>query len=264
MLRRWVNQDPLLFGIVCVVVLVHGLGLGFLAWNFPEPVSKSAKDKKLVVKTMKLNPPKKAVAEEKIVAEAPPPPKPPKQTPPPAPPPPAPPKKTAPPKPVKKKTKPKTQPKPKPKEKTKAPQVDDKKKKLLKQAQETLAKIDQRSENINAKPKKTTKVPKRIESLSFVGVKSSEKAESSSQSAYRNELATHLRAQLQLPEMGNVEVKLVVSRDGRVESVVIVASENDRNADYINETLPKLSLPSFGATFNGAKLHTFHITLTNE
>ncbi len=262
MFQRWINKDPLLFGIVCIVVLVHGLGFVFLALNFPEPISKNVKDKKLVVKTVKLNPPKKVVAEEKVIAEIPPP-SPPKKRPPS----PSVNKKASPP-PVKKnqkpKTPPKTPPKKKAKEKPKELKVDEKKKKLLKQAQETLAKIDQRTENIKTKPKKTTKVPKRIETLSFVGVKSSEKAESSNQSAYRNELATHLRVQLQLPEMGSVEVKLVVNREGRVENIVIVTSESERNADYINKTLSMLSLPPFGKTFNGEKSHTFHITLTNE
>lgn len=246
MFRRWMSKDPLFFRIVCFVVLVHGLGLGFLAWNLPHTSSKMSKDKQLVVKTVKLNPPKKVVSEEKVIAEASPPPPPKKKT--------LPPKKTS--STNKKKEKPKEKPKP--------PKVDDKKKKLLQKAQEALAKIDQRDEKITAKSTHTKKVPKQIDNLSFVGVKSSEKIESSSQSSYRSELATHLRAQLQLPEMGNVEVKLIVTREGKVESVLIVSSESDLNADYITKTLPSLSLPPFGNTFSSSKTHAFHITLTNE
>jgi outer membrane biosynthesis protein TonB len=256
MFRRWINKDPLLLGIVCFVILAHAAGLYFLASELSASPGKVVKDQKLVVKTVKLHPPPKSMNEEKILAIAPPPSQKVSQ---PAPPPP--PKKKVqkkkPPKPVEK-------PKPKKKEKVKQPTVDDKRKKLLKQAQETLAKIDQRSDKIEANPTKATKVPKRIDTLSFVGVKSSDTSESSSESAYRSELANHLRAQLQLPEMGNVEVKLIVNQQGIVEKIVIISSENERNADYITKSLPSLKLPPFGKNYSGAKSHTFHITLTNE
>lgn len=253
MVGRWLKKDPLLVAITLFVITAHAAALFILSQNLHPANFQQPKNKKVTVKTIKLKPAQPPPMEEKMVAYTPP--QEPKPKPKPKPPTPKPKKKTPP----KQTAKPKEKPKPKPK-----PKIDEKKQKLLKEAQETLAKIERRSDNINTSSAKTTKISKRIDKLSLVSIKSTDEKLSSSENNYRNELANHLKAQLQLPEMGNVEVKLIVDKSGRVEKVMILSSENDRNAEYISETLPTLKLPSFGKNFKGDNSHTFHITLTNE
>lgn len=278
------EKDPFLFWIICLVVFVHGLGVSYLILAESIP-SSALKDKKLVVKAIKLHPPtqspglqQKIVSEEIAARWSPPPVKEPLADPP-LPPPPQPaalptplpssPQPAALPTPkanlAKKKSPAKPQPKKQPvKKEANSSTAAERKKKLVQQANESLAKIGQKSNNTEPSPKKSAQVPERIEKLSFVGVQSLETATSSFDNGYPSELGVHLRALLQLPEIGNVEVELVVNRLGGVEKLTIISSQNKRNSDYIAKKLPTLSLPRFGENFSGEKSHAFHITLTNE
>ncbi len=244
------NSKNLRF-VITVVLIAHTLGLIWLGTQSPITVAANTSTKKIVVQTVKLrdSPPKTVVAKEK----------------------PAPPKsktvvakeKPAPPKPktvvVKAKPTPTKPQKVVAAKKQSKPKVDDKKMKLLKAAQESIAKIDRRSDKLEAKSSGQQSIG-RVEKLSVTASANL----SNSDSAYRDQLASRLRTLLQLPDYGEVELKLSLDRAGKVLKLLIVRTESEINKTYVEEALPQLSFSSFGKSFGSQSSHTFHITLTNE
>ena len=79
---------------------------------------------------------------------------------------------------------------------------------------------------------------------------------------YCDELIGYLQNLLTLPELGDVKLKLTLSREGRVLCLNILTSGNEKNRVYVEKTLPTLTLPPFGKQFQGEKEHIFPITLT--
>lgn len=147
---------------------------------------------------------------------------------------------------------------------------DEQKKKLLRQAQESLAKIDKTSDKLVANVKGTAgkkgadalKTPGRLEALTIDA--QSVAGWSAGESLYRDELSAQLKLFLRLPELGKVEVRLTLLRSGQVSKVLIVSSESEMNAAYVKSALPNLVFSPFGSNFAKAGQYTFHITLTNE
>lgn len=81
---------------------------------------------------------------------------------------------------------------------------------------------------------------------------------------YFEELVCYLQQRLTLPEKGVVKVALTLKRSGKVEELQILNYSTTANRDYVNNTLPNFSFPSFGTQLKGESSHTFSITLTSE
>ncbi len=142
-------------------------------------------------------------------------------------------------------------------EKKKEPQ-DDKKSRLLKQAKESIALV-------NAKPYKSSDT-KKISPLSEKSLPAEigELESNSSEYDYKSRLAGTLKALLQLPEYGDVQIKLCLNRAGKVTELIVLKTDSKLNKKYVEEHLPKLTLLSFGNNFLNSSSKTFTITLTNE
>jgi outer membrane biosynthesis protein TonB len=82
--------------------------------------------------------------------------------------------------------------------------------------------------------------------------------------AYCDELMSHLKLHLSLPDYGEVTVKLTLSRQGTVLRVKTISSENQKNRSYIEEKLPSVHFPSFRQHFANESSHEFLIILCNE
>ncbi|MEI8365043.1 MAG: hypothetical protein WCF65_01375 [Parachlamydiaceae bacterium] len=141
--------------------------------------------------------------------------------------------------------------------------------KLLSQAQERIAKISKSGDKISPSRLSDTDVavnPKAITSLQIDGLPSIQGNSklNDREIGYRDEISSRLKLALRLPEYGDVKVKLVLGRTGKVISVVIVSSESVANRKYIEKALPELSFPSFGTNFGTETQYAISITLSNE
>jgi len=77
---------------------------------------------------------------------------------------------------------------------------------------------------------------------------------------YEALLVEYLRELLELPEPGEVKLRLTVTREGRVRAHTILEATKSNRA-YIDREIISLHLPPFESHFKGEKEHTFPITL---
>lgn len=145
--------------------------------------------------------------------------------------------------PVVKKEVPKKNPEPTPKK------VDPEKEKLIAIARESLSKVKSQKSSI-------LKDLVKIESMNIDS--------SADESSYYGLLTSKLRSSLQLPEMGQVKISLTLDQTGKVIKVQSLGSKSPLNVIYIESNVPSISFPPFGKSFGNEKEHTFIITFTNE
>lgn len=208
--------------------------------------------KRVVVATVKLKPPATPQAASRQKSQSAP-----------APPKPQPPSKpSSPPKPVAKPAS-----KPKPVEKVaKAPAPPDKstqekrQQKLLKEAQERIAKIGAREES----SKQNSLLSAVSDQIPQLQIDRREQPVEGKEASYCSELAQRLRLMLRLPEYGEVRLLLSLGRDGRVVSVQVTETQSDRNRSYVVDKLTGGSFPPFGSLFPGSETESFPIILGNE
>lgn len=70
-------------------------------------------------------------------------------------------------------------------------------------------------------------------------------------------LITFLQNELHLPELGEVKIELIMSAQGKVISVKVLASESKKNEQYLEKHLPELSFPKLTLSRNETFLFTF-------
>jgi len=54
-----------------------------------------------------------------------------------------------------------------------------------------------------------------------------------------------LEEHLELPEKGAVKIQLFLNANGSIKDLVVLSSESQKNAQYLKNTLPKLTFPCF-------------------
>lgn len=142
--------------------------------------------------------------------------------------------------------------------------------KLLSQAQENIAKIDKSRDKIALSKFSNSggaiSSPAAITSLQIDAMPEGGSGQKLSdyEVSYRDELAGRLKLLLKLPEYGEVKIKLILDRSGKVAKVVVVSAESAANRKYIEKTVPTLTFSAFGSNFDQAAQYTFSITLTND
>lgn len=140
--------------------------------------------------------------------------------------------------------------------------------KLLREAEESIAKISQNSHK--SSKKQPLDLPKRIQSLKIDTELSCIKADNDSLEknskglSYQNELALRLKSLLHLPEFGEVKLRLTIKRNGSLAAMTILKSESEKNCKYLEKELKTLRFPDFSSSFDGEAEHSFTITLSNE
>lgn len=141
-------------------------------------------------------------------------------------------------------------------------------KKLLQKVQESIAKIEERSDKVVSSFAKNRSVgaasPGKVEKSSVQAKGVIEDRLEGAENDYRDELAACMKLLVRLPEYGNVELKLTLGSSGDVKEVEILNAESERNRGHVKSVLPTLTFPPFGKRFDGLGKYTFHITLTNE
>lgn len=83
-------------------------------------------------------------------------------------------------------------------------------------------------------------------------------------SSYEQDLAQRLHTLVRLPEYGQVTLQLTLNRNGTVEKFEVTSAESQINRDYIQQQLPKLRFVTFGTRYPGEEKHTFLLVLKNE
>lgn len=146
----------------------------------------------------------------------------------------------------------------------------EKQKKLLAAAQQSMAMIDKgRAQLTEAKTSMSkVSVTAPVAGISKLEIEDlpnlSGPALTSGERHYRDELASRLKLSLKLPEHGAVQVKLTLNRAGKALKVQIVKSASQANKNHIEKTLPTMVFPPFGSHFESLSEYTFSIQLSNE
>jgi colicin import membrane protein len=97
-----------------------------------------------------------------------------------------------------------------------------------------------------------------------IGALLSEGLSSDEGSTYAQEIALYLKHRLQLPEYGEVKIKLTLNANGKVSSVKITSSNSDKNRELVEKKVPTITFPPFDARLDGEKSHTFSVTLKSN
>jgi hypothetical protein len=149
---------------------------------------------------------------------------------------------------------------------TKKPAVSQK---LIKELEESIAKIDEKpdnfkSEKYSAKTKSQAQAPLVLNSLqreTFVGPFTEQEI---TPIEIKELLVLELKNSLHLPDFGEVTMRLILRRDGSVAEVKVLKSASKKNSEYLERELPKHSF-SFVADL-GLKDNerNFVITFCNE
>jgi hypothetical protein len=132
------------------------------------------------------------------------------------------------------------------------PSANSQKHKILQEIKETLSKIETK-----APPKSSLSLPKEIQALS---IDSGDKKE---ETDYFISLAHSLKEGLELPEMGEVKLKLTISHSGRVLKLEILSAASIKNRRYLELNLPSMQLPPFSEDLKNENAHTFTLNFCN-
>lgn len=128
--------------------------------------------------------------------------------------------------------------------------------KLLRDLQESIAKIEQKDHKgqafgVKGPPKMHTGL--KIDETSIGGG-----------SNYVGSLIDCLQSALDLPEMGAVKVELKLRKDGSFAHMKVLHTVSKRNKQFLETELPSLSFPAFTGSLQKEKEHVFVITFCNQ
>jgi colicin import membrane protein len=143
---------------------------------------------------------------------------------------------------------------------------------LFAKTKENIAKIGETRDKIGSKKSiemkngGDSKLPQQIGHLHIDALPTGSVIEgiSGKERSYREEIGQRLKRALRLPDLGQVKIKLTLSRSGKVLQVQILSSESEKNKQYIERTIPSLVFPSFGTNFIELSQYTFDIILTHD
>lgn len=81
--------------------------------------------------------------------------------------------------------------------------------------------------------------------------------------SYGAALGAYLQEALDLPEYGEVKVKLTIDAAGTLLTMEILETRNKKNSEFLKKRLPELSFPCFNDFGILDTVHNFTITFTN-
>lgn len=114
---------------------------------------------------------------------------------------------------------------------------------------ETLRQINDSFAALSRSNPERTASAQKIRLPSLIEVKNSVQTaveeDSPAASSYRFSLADRLQSSLELPETGEVRLKITVIEPGKIAAVEILDMKSRKNADWLKNQLPLLELPCF-------------------
>lgn len=132
---------------------------------------------------------------------------------------------------------------------------------LLKELEESIAKIENKSDKqiISSKAPSVQKAAAPIVLQIDQGMEANNTA-----GDYTDALISHLHRSLSLPEYGEVKIQLSLRQDGTVAKIIVLKTENEKNRIYLENNLLNLRFPHFAGAFANKKEYTFFLTFCNE
>lgn len=129
---------------------------------------------------------------------------------------------------------------------------------LLKELEESIAKIEKSGDKGTAKPKKTLASPAPLQ----IDTPLAEAADA--EEDYTDALIGHLHQCLTLPDYGEVKIQLSLRQDGTVIKLVVLRAQSEKNKQYLEKNLPQLRFPRFDGAYASKKECVFTFTFCNE
>lgn len=127
---------------------------------------------------------------------------------------------------------------------------------ILKQLEESIAKIEQKDDK---QCKSSTIVTASLSSKVVV----TPAQEGPTLSSYTASLVKELTQMLQLPEYGEVKIKIKVSPAGRILELLVLQAESKVNKLYLEKHLPNIALPKYNEKVTLNNEQTFTLTFCN-
>ncbi len=81
--------------------------------------------------------------------------------------------------------------------------------------------------------------------------------------SYEEYLVAYLQGALDLPERGDVKLRIEIDRFGRLSECEVLDSRNSKNAEFLKNRLPELTFPCFNDFGITDLTQTFTITFRN-
>lgn len=136
---------------------------------------------------------------------------------------------------------------------------------LLKELEESIAKIENKSDKTAVSKKMSTPSPATAPMTLQIDINPESNTESNSmQESYTDTLIGYLHQSLSLPDYGEVKIQLSLRQDGTVAKVIVLKAKNEKNRQYLESNLPRLLFPRFDGAWASKKEHTFVLTFCNE
>lgn len=135
---------------------------------------------------------------------------------------------------------------------------------LLDELEESIAKIDQKRDNLyrKKKPSASTAVPHNLEK--DLAIDSAQLRDAHGEGEYKEALVSYLHQSLNLPEFGEVKIQLTLNRDGTVVKLIVLKTESEKNKKHLEAALPLLKFPPLGGLYSKKQQQTFVLTFCNE
>jgi len=136
-----------------------------------------------------------------------------------------------------------------------------------KQKEETnslLKELKENLETISTGPTSTRKSSLILPTVNLTQKKEVSKGDESKIKSYEEVLIAFLQTSLDLPEFGEVKARFDIDADGKLSSLEILESHNQKNAEFLNEKLSELIFPSISEASPAHQLISFTITFKNR
>ncbi|PJD97203.1 MAG: hypothetical protein CK425_03530 [Parachlamydia sp.] len=131
-------------------------------------------------------------------------------------------------------------------------------------ARENIAKIQLKGDKVNALKQQTSNLAK-VELLNIDHLEQNVPPDASSAEAtYQEELAYYLKQHLHLVEVGDVKIKLTLSKKGEVVQFNVVYAESRLNRELIEKEIPGLCFPGWDQRLTSHQTYTCCVTLSHD
>lgn len=128
---------------------------------------------------------------------------------------------------------------------------------LLKELEESIAKIDKKSDKQIVQQSHNTQSPIKLQIDHF-------DEDPPNHSHYTDTLVNHLHRHLSLPDHGEVKIQLSLRQDGTITRMVVLNAQSEKNKRYLETHLIRLKFPQFEQSHANQKECTFILTFCNE
>jgi len=128
---------------------------------------------------------------------------------------------------------------------------------ILKDLEKAFSNLEEKKTTLTTE--KSLHIPKTVSILHQIETISNQKNSSLNTQAIIHFLEEHL----ELPEKGAVKIQLFLNANGSIKDLVVLSSESQKNAQYLKNTLPKLTFPCFNGSNRSEIPQDFTICFKN-